>query len=1192
MGIRPYCYKVPYKFNNRLTIMATLRKLNILPPGRFLKLIKGSLAFLFSSICYFSGSAQAVPTLNIPQVPLIMASPIHPQVLILIGNSQSMDGTLSGAIMTGSGSLATGLSSLNNSSSPTSYTVPTGFTPPIQAADGLGKAPYTVLQSGKLYDNGPSRLNMAKAGIDAIIDAYMPSTDFALAAYNTSGTQVYNTMVYYMSVAGSDFTFTNTPIAGNRYVNNPCYKYSLASATVLSNCTSMATFYGSATLENNQYMQIGASSDDPSINDVLYIGSGFPGTFLTYTGPTPATPYPPNFSLANYNAGSILVSYSRSYPNIGSFGTSPTNAGYVPFSPQVIYSQRGFGYYGSQSATSGTILVPMTTAGTVPTTASVTTAINAFAPFLAPETNSSSSTEIKAIAVQSPTAGLLTQANTYLNPLATTSGNGCPQKKYVILISDGLPTQDLAGKFWPPLGSAAAAGYGVTATFNVNGSLNTTNDQALTDAIAKIKVLKDNGILTYIIGMGAGVDPTLNPQAAASLTAMAVAGGTGNYYPATSPTALVSSLNTILVAIQNGEFSVSAAAVSSTHLNGDTVEYQASFISNDIPYQDWTGNLEAIKLDPTTGAPTTTVLWSAQGLLDSLVSGSGWLNNRVLATWNPVSSTGVPFQWGSLSPTQQSQLQPLDLLGANRLQYLRGNTALEKRNGGVFRNRSHVLGDLVDSQVTYVGVPNKVYSNSSYISFAKTYVDRTPLLYVGGNDGMLHAFNADTGVEAFGFIPNAVFNNLINLTSIVYNQSHQYFVNGSPQSSDVQFSNGTWHTVLAGGENGGGNSIYALDITNPASISTESALSSAVLWEFNDGDMGLSYSQPQIAPIGLPNADVTNFAVFFGNGYNSPTNKSVFYALNPQTGAIIRKIDLCAAVPGSCDATLPQGLSSVATGHKDGLQDHPITNVYAGDLQGNLWSIDVSNADPAAWTVRLLFQARTSGGAIQPITTAPVVSLHPNYPRKQGLFIMFGTGRLLIASDLLDTQTQTIYGVWDTLLNSSTYTRTNLQAQTLSLIAPATSGFTTSIITTTNNTLNWNSKVGWYSDLPVSGQRVVTTPDLINGAFVATINTPPLSVCGVGFSSMLLELNYATGGAITTGLLDLNGDGLLNASDQYNGNYAAGISLSQSYATAPNILGPNKNNKMVILITQSNGTQSTVLNPNTAPRKVGWWEIQ
>ncbi len=1139
-----------------------------------------------------TSTANAVPTMVIPQVSLIMSNPIHPQVLILIGNSQSMDGTLSGAIMTGSGSLSSSLSSLNNSSSPVNYTVPTGFTPPVQAANSSGLAPYTVTQNGHLVDNGPSRLNVAKAGVQAIIQAYMQSTDFALATYSTSGASTYNTWVYYMSPQTSNFAFTNTQVTGNRYISNPCYNYSSDSSTIASNCSSIASIFGSSLVSSSLYMQIGESSDDPSINDVLYAGSGFPGIFLTYSGPSPASPYPPSFSLSNYNNGSVLVSYQKSAPNIGSFGTSPTNAGFVPYSPQVIYSQRGFGYYGSQSANTGTILVPMTTAGTNPTTSSVTTAINAFLPYLLPETNSSSTTEIKDIATQSPTAGLLAKANSYLSTLGTTSGNGCPQKKYVILISDGLPTEDLNGKSWPPLGSAAATGYGVTATFNTDGSLKSTNDQALTDAINNIKTLNSNGILTYVIGLGAGVDPTVNSQAAATLTAMAVAGGTNNYYPATNPTALVNDLNNIMVSIQNGSFTTSAASVSSTQLSSGAVEYIASFVSNDTPHQDWTGNLQAISLNATTGFPTSTAIWAAQGLLDSLVAGTGWASSRLIATWNPATTAGVPFEWASLSTTQQSQLQPSDTLGQNRLQYLRGNTALEAQNGGTFRNRSHILGDIIDSQVVYVGPPQGAIQASSYTSFVSAQKNRQSMLYVGANDGMLHAFNASTGKELFAFIPNAVFANLYNLTTPLYNQSHLFFVDGSPQSGDVQFTDNSWHTLVVSGENAGGKSIFALDVTNPTNINSETILAQAVLWEFTDSDLGLTYSAPQIAEVGSSSSTPLTFAVFFGNGYNNPNNNAVLYAVNPQTGALLTKINLCSAVPSACNANTPQGLSSVTVANSNGLQGVPITVVYAGDLQGNLWAVDVTDPSPANWAARLLFQARDASGNAQPITTPPVVTLNPNYPRRQGPFIMFGTGQLIVEADLLNTNTQSIYGVWDKPLANTTFSRSNLQQQTLTQVSPTQSGLSETILTVTSNTINWLSQDGWFVDLPIAGQRTITNPILLNGAFIATLNTPPLTACSGSFSSMLLELNYATGGAFPKAHLDIAGNGNLNNQPKINGSNPVGMSLSNSYANAPTFVGVNKNGNAVINTTLSNGTQSSVINPNNAARKIGWWQLQ
>ncbi|WP_354332198.1 MULTISPECIES: PilC/PilY family type IV pilus protein [unclassified Undibacterium] len=1158
----------------------------------------------FSSLI-LSARAGSSPSLAISQIPLTVSTPAHPQVLIALGNSESMDGTLSGAIMTGSGTLGSGLSSLSTSSSPTNYLVPSGFTPPVQTADATGNAPYSVLKNSVIYDNGASRLNVAKAGIQAIIQSYVQNTDFALETYQTSGTSLYSTWVYHMSPLGSGFNFTSTQVSGKRYISNPCLGYSTASTTVKSNCTSIAGsgLYTPSTVATSLYMEIGATSDDPNINDVLYAPSQ-PGVFLNWGGPSPVTPYPPYKSLSDYNNGNIFVNYTNSAPSANT-GTGPTNAGYVPYSTQVMYSARGFGYGGSQSATTGNVLVPMTSAGVTPTTATIATAVGAFTPNLAPETNSLSTKEIKSVAGQAPTAGLLTTAKSYLASVAAPA-SGCPPAQYVILISDGLPTQDLAGKAWPPLGSAAAIGYGVSATFSAtDGSLSTTNDQALTDTVNALKALKSAGIQTYIIGLGAGVDPSSNPQAAATLKAMAVAGGTVNYYPASSPTALVNDLNSILISVQSGTLSTTSAAVNSTYLQAGSVEYQANFTSGDTPYQDWTGDLFEKNLDPITGAPTGNAIWSARSQLDLQAAGSGWLSGRNIATWNPAlnnnSGGAIPFQWLSLGTSQQTALQPSDALGATRLQYLRGNSTLEQHNsGGVFRNRSHILGDIVNSQPLYIAGPNDVYFTPSYRAFAATNSSRMPMLYVGGNDGMLHGFNAATGVEQFAFIPNAVYANLKGLTDPLYNQNHRYFVDGSPQSGDVKFADGTWHTLLVGGEGGGGNSIYAMDVTSPQTLTTEASVVKAVLWEFSDitatgastGDMGYTYSEPQIAPI---NASAgSGFAVFFGNGYNSPNNSSVLYAINPQNGQIIKKIDLCAAIPTACNSSLPQGLSTVAVGSTDSLLGQPITQIYAGDLQGNLWAIDVGSSTVGNWTVRLLFQAKDKSGNVQPITTRPVVTLHPNYPKLFGEFIMIGTGQLLTTNDLSSSQIQSVYGIWDKPNTSTVPTRSNLQAQTLNLIAAgAASGLPQDVITATSVAVDWSTQRGWYVDLFTGGQKVVTTPQLLNGALLLSLNTPPASnTCNAGFTSAFMELNYATGGAFSTPQLDINGDLSIDSKDTVNKLNPVGIGTGTGYLSQPTTIYNKKKKEVEKLATKSGGTQLIIKDKDNSQARASWWEIK
>lgn len=1146
-----------------------------------------AMAALLTTVVGILPALAATPLVSISNIPLTLVSPAHPQVLLAIPNSQSVDGDLSGAIMTGSGMSAVP-SQLNASSSPVDFTVPSGFTPPVTGGAAGSSQPYTTTCGAYLCDNSASRLNVAKQSIQAILDSFVGNTDFGLLDYSTGGPALYSTWLYVMSnTGGFTFSTTNTPAPPvGEYINNPCYNVSTGN-TIYNNCNNMKALLG-AQLMTQPYMNVQFSSDDPTVNDVLYAG-GLSPVCLVYGATNPTTPFPPYRSLAQYNNGNITVSYPSEI-NACAPVTGPTNAGFVPYQPQTMYIQRGFGYYvNSQSATTGNLILPLQSAGNNPTPTQIQTVINKFTPYLQPETNNTGTSEIKALAVQSPMAGLLSKALAYFNTNPASS-NGCPPQRYVIMITDGLPTEDLDGNSWPPLGSQSAAGYGVTATFNADGSLNSTNDQALTDTISQLTALAGsaNPVKTYIIGVGAGVDPTQNPQAAATLTAMAVAGQTGNYYAATSPAQVALDMTAILTAIQAANMSTSSAAVNSTGLKAGAVAYQAQFTSAETPYQDWTGNLVAYPILSNGSVNTTTPSWASQTQLDTQTPAT-----RVIATWNPVSASGVPFEWGSGSGITQSTTLGLDLGSTdatiqNVVAYLRGDHSQEIHNGGSYRDRSHVLGDIVDSNPLFVGPPNGPYQDPSYVSFELAQANRASVIYVGADDGMLHAIDPATGDEKFAYVPNGVFTNLVRLTKPTYNQQHQFFVDGSPTSGDVQFSDNSWHTLLVGGLNAGGNSIYALDVTDPAAITSESTLASDVLWEFTDPYLGFTYSQPFIA---RTNVTGSNFVVFFGSGYNNSDGKPYLYAVNAQTGALLTRIDLCASVtPNPCNASLPNGLSSPVALNSGGALSLPDDTVYAGDLQGNLWKVNIANATPASWSVQLLFQARDTSNNPQPITTAPVVSLHPNFPRDLGTIVYFGTGQLLGTPDLSTTSTQTFYGVWDKPGLSLVATRSNLVQQTLSAPTAGPSG--TIVRTVTSAPIDWTTKLGWYEDLSISGERVVANPRLENQAVVFTTYVPSTNSCAVGGQSWLLAVNYKNGGSFPNPELDLNNDGKLDSGDQVGGSNPVGLYLGTVYSASPTIISASLGDvKAVKLVSESNGMIKSVGQAGPPNQRESWREI-
>ena len=1163
---------------------------------------------LFGAVRGLAGSTAS--PISVSQIPLTIVVPAHPQIVLALGNSQSMDGDLSGAIYTGSGSLGTsdGMGLLNNSASPINYTVPADFTPPLNAGTG-GLAPYTVSASGVRYDNSASRLNVAKAGITAILQAYAGNADFALMDYATSGVGTYTTWVYYMSPLASPFTFTNTanPLpAANPTVPNPCagYKSLIGSTTGMHNqCAALDAHYypacSAATttcgLNSYAYMTIGTTSDDPAISDVLYAG-GLSYVCLVYGGANPANPYT-YYGLAAYETGSVSAGYSK-WVNSCATSTGPTNAGYVPFTQEVMYVERGYGYYSSESASTANLVVPMTGTGVSPNASLVAGVVAKFAPYLAPETDKATTAEVKALAVQSPIAALMKQSNTYLATNPPTS-DGCAANKYVVLVTDGLPTEDEAGHNWPPLGSAAAQaspnGYGVSATFNTDGSLATTNDQALTDAIKEIAALRAAGVKTYVIGLGAGVaDPTGTTPAAKTLTAMAVAGGTGAYFPAVSASALVTDMQVILAQILGESESIGSVAVNSTGLNTSSVVYQSQFVPSNT-YQDWTGDLFAYPVNPTSGAVTTgaaNAIWSAATQLDLIPYGS-----RLIATWNPTLGRAIPFEWDSTGGTSGISINTAlgtalqaftpDTNGADVLAYLRGNTAQEVRNGGQFRNRTHLLGDIVNSSPVYIGPASAATQDSTYPAFARANSSRRGTLYVGANDGMLHAFDATTGNELYAYVPGGVYSNLIKLVNPYYAPQHLFYVNASPQAADVKFSDGTWHTLLVSGEGQGGNTVFGMDVTNPALITSETALANSVLWEFTDSDMGLSMSIPAMGNT------AAGYVVFFGNGYNSVNEKPVLYAVDPKTGGTLAKIDLCAQQSGVCNAALANGLSSVAVVNNGGQLAGPANVIYAGDLQGNMWRVDVSSASPSAWTATVLFQARDAGGNPQPITEAPAVSLNPRYPQLKGVMVFFGTGQLIGIGDLGNTQTQSVYGVYDNGSASTTpVTRSSLVQQVLSA---ATVGSSAVRIVTTTSPVTLPSNRGWYIDLSlVAGERSITQPSVeAGGALVMTTYQPSSNLCTGGGNAWLMVINYATGGSFTSPQIDVTRDGSVNASDSVGGNNPVGLYLGNVYAaqgTIRTINGPTASD--CIEIGESNGTITCVKSRGTSQQRTSWWELR
>ncbi|MDY0014512.1 MAG: PilC/PilY family type IV pilus protein, partial [Rhodocyclaceae bacterium] len=616
-----------------------------------------------------------------------------------------------------------------------------------------------------------------------------------------------------------------------------------------------------------------------------------------------------------------------------------------------------------------------------------------------------------------PIEGTLLSAKDYFAGTLA-SGEGGPAaappqscgKNFVVLLTDGLPSTDK------------------------NGNLVANPATALAAAATAAGQLKSAKVETYVVGFAlpTGVD-------ASTLNTIAAAGGTGTAYLATDSASLTTALNEIFSDILAKTGSAAAVATNSTALLSNSAIFQAKFNSG-----DWSGRLLAYPLG-SNGSIAASPSWMAGS--SDLPAPSYYValpaaNSRAIITTKSSTGNGIPFRWpvNAASPTS-SELdvaQTTALGSANVLNYLRGDDTHEGTGTGQYRPRpAGKLGDIVNSSPVYVAKPNLGYPDNfegaAYSAFRTAQVNRTPMVYAGANDGMLHAFKASDGTEKLAFVPKALYSRLTNLSAQAY--AHRYYVDGSPTVADAYLGS-AWKTILVGGLNGGGQGIYALDVTSPSSFS-ESNASTIVKWEFtdaNDADLGYTYSQPVIGR--LKNG---KWAAIFGNGYNnteadgnaSTTGRAYLFIVDLADGSLLAKLDTKAG-----SATTPNGLASPAAVDMDG--DNIVDYVYAGDLRGNLWKFDLTGNSAGSWKVAYgttgspqpLYTAVDGGGTAQPITVRPAVGLHPS--QVNGLMVYFGTGKYIETGDNVTTgaQTQTFYGIWD---KDATVTsgRSSLQQQTV-----------------------------------------------------------------------------------------------------------------------------------------------------------------
>ncbi len=639
--------------------------------------------------------------------------------------------------------------------------------------------------------------------------------------------------------------------------------------------------------------------------------------------------------------------------------------------------------------------------------------------------------------------------------------------------------------------------------------------------------------------------------------------GRGKFLSATNPQTLISSLQDVISDIESRQGSAASVSFNSTSLGAGTNLFFANFDTT-----NWSGDLRSFSVDPNTGDLSLSAAWSAATKLDGRTN-SDMVNTRVIYTWGKDAGStndGVLFSWRTTDPKPTTGI--LDDLKKNqdstteaspftksikRLNFIRGDTSND--GTGLIRKRSSRLGDIIASSPLFVGKPlsgwpdNTPFGDVSdrYSSYESgSAASRDSIVYVGANDGMLHGFKSVNGQEVMAYLPSAVSSSNDNeglhyLTESDY--QHRYYVDGSPVSADIYIKTDSaavsksWITMLAGTLGGGGHGVYALDVTDPTQyLNSQNAAESIVLWEFtdqDDSDLGLTYSTPEIVMM-----NNNEWALVLGNGYNATgTDRAKLMILFIEkgidgqwnTGDYI-KIDT-----GVGDAVNKNGLSTPTLVDLD--NDGKTDRIYAGDLHGNMWAFDVSDSNTSNWKVAYEDNSNNpvalfSAGTSKPITMKPLI-VEPDWVaetanNKPNRMVYFGTGQYIATGDATNTDQQTIYGIWDAGISVAS---SAIVEQTFESGFPADARVlsTNSVVYASNPS---TGNLGWFVDLPETGERVVVNALERAGSIFFNTMTPSSTPCSAGGDGWQMAVNSKTGGNPTIVSLDYTGDGILDDSDK------------------------------------------------------------
>lgn len=653
--------------------------------------------------------------------------------------------------------------------------------------------------------------------------------------------------------------------------------------------------------------------------------------------------------------------------------------------------------------------------------------------------------------------------------------------------------------------------------------------------------------------------------------------GQGKAYTANNASELSSSLTQALNEISSIAGSGGAGASSSATLTTETRYYKTLYDP-----KGWRGTIEAYKLSPSTGRIVGNKLWST----DTTITPTA--NAATYQTYNTGTNSVVALNYADVSTAQKAVLDAgltSPATGTTLVNWIKGT------NSAGMRTRTVLLGDVVNSSLERLSPTDQLASSitgdSSYSTYLSNKASMTNSLLVNGNDGLFHVLDAKTGAHRYGYLSSVLFPKLRVVSHVNYatNDTHTFMADGPITVADAQLSS-NWNTIAVAGLGAGGRSVFAVRLFDGSSnainalweISAPTTNTPANSWN----NLGYSYSKAVVA-----RTQAGQWVAVFGNGYGSNTGKASLFVVDVATGALVKEIVVDQNTTGtSAEIAAGTGLSSPQVVVN---AQYQIEKVYAGDLKGNLWEINLAGST-ADWGVANSGAALFAAGAGHPITAQPLIVEHPT----GGHMILFGSGKLNEAIDKSDLTLQKFYGIWDQAANNSPITESSLQPQSITseMLVNGEQFFTTSI-----SGVPSASQRGWYLPLIYNGvntgERVIYPAQTTEGRVVfVTAKVDALDPCQTQGSGRLVELDLLTGSMLEEPVLDTDGNGVLSEADAVT----SGVILGGGLPGMPVILdkGDEKptQTKVLLLSTGENKFIDERAGASNTSRRIMWRQLQ